>query len=152
MCIFKMPQSQRQAFTKHNWSRQLVLWFFFCNSSFSPVSFISWLFKYISRIECSWRKFGTWIWIGVDTYCVCVKRITLCNCLCSRCCCFSASLIRNIGEFGAKIILQTMGQLIQYVVLEIHFWSLKYTVVMIRKNLSNFPFKRYEAINDSVLM
>ena len=37
--------------------------------------------------------------------CVCVKRITLCNCLCSsstpssR---FSASLNRNIGEFGAK--------------------------------------------------
>ena len=38
-------------------------------------------------------------------YCVCVKRITLCNCLCSsspsssR---FSASAIWNIGEFGAK--------------------------------------------------
>ena len=37
-------------------------------------------------------------------YCVYVKRITLCSCLCSssspssR---FSASLIRNIGEFGA---------------------------------------------------
>ena len=34
--------------------------------------------------------------------CVCVKRITLCNCLCSSSSCFSASLIRNIGEFGAK--------------------------------------------------
>ena len=34
--------------------------------------------------------------------CVCVKRITLCNCLCSFSSCFSASLIRNIGEFGAK--------------------------------------------------
>ena len=32
-------------------------------------------------------------------------------------------------------------------VLEIHFRSLKYTaVIRIRKNLSNFPFKRYEAI------
>ena len=38
-------------------------------------------------------------------YCVWVKRITLCNCLCSSSSsssCFSASLIRNIGEFGAK--------------------------------------------------
>ena len=39
------------------------------------------------------------------SYCVWVKRITLCNCLCS---CssspsrFSANAIRNIGEFGAK--------------------------------------------------
>ena len=39
------------------------------------------------------------------SFCVCLKRITLCNCLCSspsslsR---FSASAIRNIGEFGAK--------------------------------------------------
>ena len=32
-------------------------------------------------------------------------------------------------------------------VLEIHFTSLKYTaIVRIRKNLSNFPFKRHEAI------
>ena len=32
-------------------------------------------------------------------------------------------------------------------VLEIHFRSLKYrAVIRIRKNLSNFPFKRYEAI------
>ena len=41
-----------------------------------------------------------------NTNCVCVKRITLCSCLCSssspssR---FSANLIRNIREFGAKI-------------------------------------------------
>ena len=39
-------------------------------------------------------------------YCVCVKRITLCNCLCSSSASspsrFSASAIRNIGEFGAK--------------------------------------------------
>ena len=47
--------------------------------------------------------------IFVVCYCVCVKRITLCNCLCSsspfslspssRDC---ASVIRNIGKFGAK--------------------------------------------------
>ena len=35
-------------------------------------------------------------------YCVCVKRITLCNCLCSSSSCFSASIIPNIREFGAK--------------------------------------------------
>ena len=35
-------------------------------------------------------------------FCVCVKCITLCNYLCSSSCYFSASLIRNIGEFGAK--------------------------------------------------
>ena len=38
-------------------------------------------------------------------YCVCVKPITLCNCLCSSSSsssCFSASVIRNIEEFGAK--------------------------------------------------
>ena len=33
----------------------------------------------------------------------CVKCITLCNCLWySSCCCFSASIIRNIREFRAK--------------------------------------------------
>ena len=36
-------------------------------------------------------------------YCVCVKRKTLCNCLCpSSSSCDSASLFRNIGEFGAQ--------------------------------------------------
>ena len=38
-------------------------------------------------------------------YCVCVKRKTLCNYLCSSfysSSCDSASLIRNIGKFGAK--------------------------------------------------
>ena len=36
--------------------------------------------------------------------CVCVKRITFCNCLCSSSSssCFSAKVIRNIEEFGAK--------------------------------------------------
>ena len=31
------------------------------------------------------------------SFCVCVKRITLCNCLCSSSSRFSASLVRNIG-------------------------------------------------------
>ena len=37
-------------------------------------------------------------------YCVCVKRITLCNCLCSSSpsSCDFASVIPNIGKFGAK--------------------------------------------------
>ena len=35
-------------------------------------------------------------------YCICVDRITLCNCFCSSSSRFSASHIRNIGEFGAK--------------------------------------------------
>ena len=41
------------------------------------------------------------------SFCICVKRITLCNCLCSSPSsssrsCFSASLIQNIREFRAK--------------------------------------------------
>ena len=82
-------------------------------------------------------------------YCVCVKRITLCNCLCSSCYCFSASFIGNTGNSEQKIILQTIEQLIQYTVLEIHFWSLKYwAVIRLCKNLSKFPFlsKRCNAI------
>ena len=35
-------------------------------------------------------------------YCFCVKRIMLCVCLCSSSSYFSASLIWNIGEFGAR--------------------------------------------------
>ena len=31
-----------------------------------------------------------------------MKRRTLCNCLCSSSSCDSASLVQNIGEFGAK--------------------------------------------------
>ena len=39
----------------------------------------------------------------------------------------------------------------EYMVLEIHFRSLKYTaVIRICKNLSNFPFKRYETIRQLV--
>ena len=39
----------------------------------------------------------------ISAYCVCVKRITPCNCLCSSSSsCFSASVIRNIREFGSK--------------------------------------------------
>ena len=82
-------------------------------------------------------------------FCVCVKRITLCNCLCSsspsspspRSSRDFASVVGNIEKFGAKTILQTTKQLIQFVVLEIQFRSLKYmTVISIRKNLSNISF------------
>ena len=48
-----------------------------------------WYFGWLTNVIC------------MVNYCVCVKRITLCNCLCSSSC-FSTSLIRNIGEFGAK--------------------------------------------------
>ena len=64
-----------------------------------------------------------------------------------------ASVIRNIGKFGAKTILQTSEQLIQFAVLEIHFQSLKYmTVIRIRKKLSNIPFqsKRWPQGENSV--
>ena len=42
----------------------------------------------------------------INNYCVCVKRITLCNCLCSSSPSSPsgdfASLMRNIEKFGAK--------------------------------------------------
>ena len=66
--------------------------------------------------------------------------------LCSSSC-YSASLIQNIGQFGA--ILKAIEQLMQYTVLQIQSRSLKYTaVIKIRNNLSNFPFlsKQYKAI------
>ena len=75
--------------------------------------------------------------------CVCVKRITLCNCLCSspsfppR----SSALSGISRNSEQKTILQTSEQLIQFIVLEIQFRSLKYmTVIRICKNLSNIPF------------
>ena len=71
-------------------------------------------------------------------FCVCVKRITHCNCLCfsSSSSCDFASVIRNIRKFGAKTANIRS------------FRSLKYTVIIrIRKNLSNLPFlyKRFKA-------
>ena len=78
-------------------------------------------------------------------YCVCVKRITLCNCLCSsspssrsR----SSRALSGISENSEqKTILQTTEQLIQFTVLNIHFRSLEYmAVIRICKNLSNIPF------------
>ena len=36
------------------------------------------------------------------TFCVCVKRVTICNFLCPFSSCDSASVIQNIGGFGAK--------------------------------------------------
>ena len=60
---------------------------------------------------------------------------------------FLPALSRILGNSKQKIILQTIEQLIQYMVLEILFRYLKYTVVIrIRKNLRNFPFKQYEVI------
>ena len=50
--------------------------------------------------------------------CVCVKCITLCNYLCSSSSSpfsrFSANLIQNIGEFGAKKYFATIKLLIQF--------------------------------------
>ena len=46
-------------------------------------------------------KFKTFIITSSCYFCVCVKRITLCNCLCSSCPSSSrdfASVIRNIGK------------------------------------------------------
>ena len=73
-------------------------------------------------------------------FCVCVKRITLCNCLCSSSsCCFPASVIRILGNSEQKNSLQTIEQLMQYTVLEIQFRSVKHTTVLrIRKNLETF--------------
>ena len=45
-------------------------------------------------------------------YCVCVKRMTFCNCLGSSSSSSSrdsASVIRNIGEFGAKNYFRDQG-------------------------------------------
>ena len=53
------------------------------------------------------------------------------------------------GIRSKKFFLQTVEQLIQYIVLEILFWYLKYNVVIkMCKILSNFPFlsKRYKVI------
>ena len=94
-------------------------------------------------------------------FCVCVKGITLCNCLCSFCVClkritfaiacvlllllflvFLPVLSGISGNSEQKAILQTAKELIQYTVLQIQFRSLKYTtVIRIRKHLSNFPFR-----------
>ena len=73
-----------------------------------------------------------------------MKRITLCNRLCSSSSRDFASVIRNIGKFGAKnyftdhrIANTIHGFRDSVPVLKIH---------SIRNNLSNFPFlfKRYE--------
>ena len=82
------------------------------------------------------------VFFGTLFYCVCVNRLTLCNCLCS-----SPSSSRALpalsgisGNSEQKTILQTTEQLIQFTVLEIQFRSFKYTtVIRIRKNLSNLP-------------
>ena len=48
----------------------------------------------------------------IPDFCVYVKRITLCNCLCSSSSSFSrkfASVIRNIGKFGGKTYFTDHG-------------------------------------------
>ena len=107
-------------------------------------------------ISRPFSKNQNWIYLWINSltfyticfYCVCMQCKTFFSCLHSSSC-GSASLIRNIGEFGAKNILQTIEQLMQYMILEIQSWSLKYMfVIKIRKNLSNFPLlsKRYKAM------
>ena len=101
-------------------------------------------------------KSQNWVYLWINSltfyticfYCVCMQCKTFFSCLYSSSC-GSSSLIRNIGEFGAKNILQTIEQLMQYMILEIQSWSLKYMfVIKIRKNLCNFPLlsKRYKAM------
>ena len=84
--------------------------------------------------------------------CVCVKRITLCNCQCSSSLSSPSRFSRDFAGISEnseqKIILQTTEQLIQFTVVEIQFRSLKYvTVIKIRKYLRNIPFlsKRQQA-------
>ena len=59
------------------------------------------LMKQIKQALLSKQK--TYIQKHID-YCICVKRITLCNCMCSSPPSSRefASVIRNIGKFGAK--------------------------------------------------
>ena len=47
-------------------------------------------------------KKKTYFAVAKYVFCVCVKRIALCNCRCSSSSCFSASVIPNIREFGTK--------------------------------------------------
>ena len=67
-------------------------------------------YKTATSLNSSKTKIKTWTCetcIFLLLYCVCVKRITLCNCLCSSSpSSFPsrafASVIRNVGKFGAK--------------------------------------------------
>ena len=97
---------------------------------------------FFGRWEFNFNSFYTLLSISpLNIFCVCVKRITLCNCLCSSSSCFSASVIRNIVEFGAKSYFTD-----HWTANTIHGFrdlvpALKYTtVIRIRKNWSNFPF------------
>ena len=53
-------------------------------------------------VKENWQSALLSIFLKIYIYCVCVKRKILCNYLCSSSCHDSASLIRNIGEFGTK--------------------------------------------------
>ena len=88
-------------------------------------------------------KLLNWTNVRISTYCVCVERITLCNCLCSSSSShFSAGVIRNIGEFGATKYFtyhQTANKIHGFrdsvPVLKIYD-----TIIRIRRNLSNLLF------------
>ena len=80
------------------------------------------------------------------TYCcVCVKHITLCNCLCSSGD-FASVMIRNIRKFGAKNYFTDLRTTSAIHCFRDSARSLKQAaVIRICKNLSSLPFlsKRY---------
>ena len=122
--------------------------------------------EYCPRIPHRSRKLGRYVDVGRYTliqilkkallyyyrpnfvyYCVCAFERTFDRTSSSSW--DSASLILLSGNSEQKLILHAIEQLIQFIVLDIHFRSLKYTaVIRISKNLSNFRFlsKRYNAI------
>ena len=85
-----------------------------------------------------------------------MKCITLCNCMVLLFLVFLPALSGISGNLEQKTILLTTKQLIQYTVLEIKFWSLKYrTVFKIRKTLSKFPtvlshFRQFSNTSDCI--
>ena len=98
----------------------------------------------LEKVLCiSNSQFHKQLIIFTKSFCVCVKYITLCNCLYSSPFPSHSSLVLSgiLGNLEEKTILQTTKQLIQFTVLEIHFQSLEYmAVIRIRKTLSNIPF------------
>ena len=84
-------------------------------------------------------------------YCVCVKYIILCNCLCSSSSCFSASFTQNIREFEAKNYFTDHSTAIKICSFRdsvpVHPFS-TWFLQGYAKISSNFPFlfKRYNTI------
>ena len=79
-----------------------------------------------------------------NIFCVCVKHITLCNCLCSSSSPFSCdfvNVIRNIGKFGAKNYFTDHRTAITIYGFRDSVPVLKSTtVITICRNLGNIPF------------